>query len=114
MSVFKEELYQFEKIEAACPRTGFVVGNAVHEGPFLVPLRQLMREIDGLHIGKVREHDYAEDRYFIAFEQEGNLMSGVELAIITSKTGAKKTVKLSSGPATIRTNAYDNYKRLRG
>ena len=109
MSAFKEELYEFERLTKINKQLGYFTLEARDIG-HLNDLRNWMKDMEGLRIVKRRDYDTAIDNFFIAFEQDGVVLNGVELSIKTVKTHNNKKIMLDIYNKNYPSNIYEVYK----
>jgi len=110
MGVFKEEFHEFKNIMEDQPNGGYSTANPMHN-PALAVLRNWMKDMEGLRIGKYRNGNRATDIFFIAWEQDGPMYQGVRLEVNTLNRPNEKLVMLSGANISLRSNCYDLYKK---
>ena len=116
MGMFKEQLKEFEnfdKLAAICGGYFTVGGKYAGNEDQIEYVRDWMRDMSELRVGKERTNSQAKDSFFIAFEQDGNWLEGITLHIVTVKQldGSKKIFFRREFDRQ-RMNVYEKYRSL--
>jgi hypothetical protein len=109
MSAFKEEVIQFEKLEAKGQNGGFHTDRLM-DAAALEELRQVMAELRPLKYGQTVNGNVRLDTYFVAWERDGGYYNGLELTVRTENVPSRglKVVSLSSQPTQYTERKFEN------
>ena len=108
MGMFKEEAMQFEQLMRK-QNAGYIM-NGKYEPAELHELRNWMKDMADLRIEKHRHPNLAIDRFYVAWDQEGNMFTNGTIFTIMTSLGADnhKIIRLTMTQAALPTNCYKN------